>query len=92
MIAKQKLPKHVQNYFEAFGYTVADTILCELCGKPSNEIHHIVPRSRFGSKNAEQKDSPDNLVALCVKCHQDAHGPASRDIRQQLKEIISKRK
>ena len=90
MILKPVLPKHVQNYFEAFGLTIADTLICELCGKPAVDIHHVMYRSQFTKRS--ERDAVSNLVALCRKCHDDAHGPASRDIRQQLKEIISKRK
>lgn len=82
---------HVRNYFLAFGYDQSSFIACEICGRPSNEIHHIEPRSKFGSKNHADMDNPNNLVALCRKCHMDAHGPASRDVKQQLKEIVSKR-
>jgi 5-methylcytosine-specific restriction endonuclease McrA len=32
------------------------------------EVHHITPRSQGGSNRAE------NLVTLCSRCHQFAHG------------------
>lgn len=82
---------HVRNYYNAFGYDESSFVPCEVCGRPSNDIHHIEPRSKFGSKNYGLMDSVQNLVALCRKCHMDAHGPASRDVKQQLKEIVSKR-
>ena len=37
--------------------------LCELCGEPSQEVHHIVDRKHGGS------DDDTNLQALCKSCH-----------------------
>lgn len=85
------MQKHVENYFNAFGYTVADFIPCEVCGAKSVDIHHVERRSSFGSRNAKQKDAASNLVALCRQCHDVAHGPKSREIKEKLKEIIIKR-
>lgn len=83
--------KHVFNYFQAFGYDQSSFIACEICGKPGVDIHHIEPRSKFGSKNVADMDEPNNLVCLCRKCHTDAHGVASRDVKIQLKEIVNRR-
>ena len=38
--------------------------LCEECGQPGQEVHHIVPRFLGGA------DTPDNLAVLCRPCHQ----------------------
>ncbi|MGD0842437.1 MAG: HNH endonuclease [Candidatus Acidiferrales bacterium] len=41
---------------------------CQSCGSIEGlEVHHIQPRSRLGD------DTVENLVALCVMCHQKAH-------------------
>jgi 5-methylcytosine-specific restriction endonuclease McrA len=44
---------------------------CQMCGlSKSSEpyaVHHIVYRSGGGS------DIPENLINLCVKCHEEAH-------------------
>lgn len=82
---------HVRNYYQAFGYDQSSFIACEICGRPGQDIHHVEPRSKFGSKNHEQMDRVENLVCLCRKCHNDAHGVASRDIKIQLKEIVRNR-
>lgn len=82
---------HVKNYFKAFGYDESSLILCEICGRVGVDIHHIEPRSKFGIKNREDMDNVSNLACLCRKCHDDAHGVASRDIKIQLKEIVSRR-
>lgn len=86
------MKNHVRVYYEAFGYDESSLILCEICGRPATDIHHIEPRSKFGSKNRADMDHISNLVALDRKCHMDAHGPASRDIKIQLKEIVNQRK
>ncbi len=43
---------------------------CRLCGAPSAEVDHLIPRAHGGS------DERGNLRALCVACH------ASRTARQ----------
>lgn len=86
------LPKHVANYLKAFDYDKSDVILCEHCQKIANEIHHIEPRSSFGSKTKDLQDHPNNLAALCRPCHEIAHGERSRDFKAQLKYIIRDRK
>ncbi len=41
---------------------------CQGCGRTENlQVHHIEPRSRLGDDTAE------NLIALCVLCHQKTH-------------------
>lgn len=82
---------HVRNYFKAFGYDQSDTILCEACGKVGVDIHHVEPRSKFGKKRKSDQDAVGNLVCLCRACHDDAHGPNSREVKEVLKRIIAKR-
>jgi hypothetical protein len=83
-----KMNKHVKNYFKAFGYTVGDFIPCEACGKESVDIHHIEPRSKYGSKKKMEQDAPGNLIALCRECHDKAHGPDSRTEKERFKELV----
>ena len=40
---------------------------CEICGKPTEEIHHIIPLCEGGRHNE------DNLMALCSVCHARIH-------------------
>lgn len=61
------IPKHVKVYMEYFDYVTQSEILCEACGRPSNDIHHINGRGK-------DKDVIKNLMALCRKCHERAHG------------------
>lgn len=65
---------HVKNYLQAHDYTTADYVGCQVCEKvPSVDIHHIIPRSRFGKKRKKEQDDPKNLIAVCRKCHEDCH-------------------
>ncbi|MGE5054690.1 MAG: HNH endonuclease [Acidobacteriota bacterium] len=42
---------------------------CQLCGSMSNlEVHHKQFRSRSGL------DTEENLITLCVHCHNRCHG------------------
>lgn len=61
------MTRHCKVYFDYFGYGEQDTILCEVCGQRAVDIHHISGRGKG-------KDVIDNLMALCRKCHNAAHG------------------
>lgn len=43
-----------------------DWIGCEVCGSTAVDIHHIHARGMGGSKT---RDTIENLMALCRKCH-----------------------
>ena len=60
------MTNHCKVYMKAFGYSQADFIPCECCGTKAVDIHHITGRG-------EGKDIPDNLMAVCRKCHSRAH-------------------
>lgn len=81
------MEKHVKNYLQAFGYDKSDTILCELCGLVGSQIHHIEPRSSFGSSRKGEQDDASNLCCLCMNCHNKAHGPDSRKYKELFKEL-----
>ncbi|HUV81478.1 MAG TPA: HNH endonuclease [archaeon] len=40
---------------------------CSVCGRPAEEVHHKIPRSKGGQNN------PNNLVTLCFECHDNIH-------------------
>jgi 5-methylcytosine-specific restriction endonuclease McrA len=67
------MQKHIKNYFEHNGYTGFEFIPCEICGSTAVDIHHIIPRSKFGSKRKNEQDHHSNLIALCRNCHDKAH-------------------
>jgi 5-methylcytosine-specific restriction endonuclease McrA len=80
---------HVVNYHKALGIDLGSWIACEVCGTTSVEIHHIIPRSKFGSKRKAEQDHVSNLVALCRVCHNLAH--ENKITKEQLQTIVSKR-
>ena len=58
---------HTRVYMDYFDYGIDDVILCEVCGHKAVDIHHIDGRGKG-------KDVIENLMALCRKCHNAAHG------------------
>jgi 5-methylcytosine-specific restriction endonuclease McrA len=86
------MQKHVENYYKAFGYDESSQISCEYCGKRlAVDIHHVLPRSSFGSKRKDEQDATTNLIALCRVCHNRAHGFDTRYLREKFKQIIEDR-
>lgn len=70
------MKNHIKIYLNYFGYSIADGIVCEAselepdwCKGMAVSVHHISPRGMGGSK---KKDTIDNLVALCMPCHERA--------------------
>ncbi len=64
---------HTKIYLTHFGYSENEYIPCEVCQCQAVDIHHIVPRSKFGKNTKNIQDSIDNLIALCRDCHTLAH-------------------
>lgn len=56
--------------------------MCEVCGSPAVDIHHIHSRKAGGSK---LMDFIENLMALCRICH-DKYG----DKKQYVELLIDK--
>ena len=57
---------------------------CELCGKPGNvHVHHIKTKGSGGG------DLPENLISLCLYCHDKAHRAIIS--KAYLKEIVKRR-
>lgn len=75
---------HTKIYFEYFGYGIDDFIPCEVCGAKAVDIHHILCRGMGGSK---LKNTIDNLMAVCRKCHND-YG----DKKNHIEFLINKHK
>lgn len=62
------MKNHVKIYLKEMGYDISSFIGCEVCGNQAVDIHHIESRGMGGTTN---KDTIDNLMALCRKCHVD---------------------
>lgn len=64
-------------------YLIIDLDVCFECGKPMEEMHHIIPKSRGGKKT----------IPLCIDCHGKAHNIEHRRLilnaaREGLKKYI----
>lgn len=47
-------------------------LLCEWCWEaPLSDVHHIEEKGMGGRANA---DTEENLIGLCIECHDKAHG------------------
>ena len=78
------MKKHTKIYMDYFGYGIDDFIPCESCGRKAVDIHHIEARGMGGTTD---KDTIDNLMALCRYCH-----VVMGDTKTHLAYLISKHK
>ena len=60
------MQKHKKLYFEHYGLTEADVLLCN-CGKVATTLHHIKYKSLGGT------DHWSNLTPICYTCHDKIH-------------------
>jgi 5-methylcytosine-specific restriction endonuclease McrA len=85
------MKRHIKNYLTGIGHDGMSFIPCEVCGGTGTDVHHVEPRSHFGSTRKHEQDAFENLVALCRECHDKAHGVDSRDMKDMLKQITKSR-
>ena len=76
------MQKHTKIYLQFFNYDFGDYIPCEICNAPAKDIHHIEARGMGGSSD---KDTIENLMALCRKCHVE-YGDIT-ELKPKLKEL-----
>jgi 5-methylcytosine-specific restriction endonuclease McrA len=50
-----------------------DCYLCVICGKPAEEVHHIIHLNPQNIYDNSISLNPDNLKSLCRECHFDTH-------------------
>lgn len=50
-----------------------DNYLCVRCGKPAEEVHHIIHLSPSNIDDPSVTMDPNNLRSLCRECHFDEH-------------------
>jgi len=75
------MQKHTKIYMQYFDHGEQDVILCEACHAPAVDVHHIEGRG-------EGKDVIKNLIALCRKCHERAHGIGKHPISKGELQLI----
>ena len=62
------MKNHTKTYINYFGYQIPSDCVCEICGAPAVDIHHIEARGMGGSPSGE-KDKIENLMAICRNDH-----------------------
>jgi hypothetical protein len=72
---------HVKLYLRCTGYGIDDCVPCEMCGKKAVDIHHIHGRGKG-------KNVIGNLIALCRRCHDTAHGISKTYVHPTIIQII----
>ena len=56
------MQKHTKIYLDYFDYKTANEVICEACGSPAVDVHHVYGRGK-------EKDVIENLMALCRRHH-----------------------
>lgn len=77
-----------KDFYNVKAYVLSrDSHTCQKCksGKGKLHVHHIVFRSNGGG------DSPDNLVVLCVGCHDKIHALKDEKAEKVSRELQKKR-
>lgn len=57
---------------------------CRMCGSGRVELHHLLPRSKFGKRTRDRMNDPSNCIPLCHTCHQGHHTTAHRRVPRVL--------
>jgi 5-methylcytosine-specific restriction endonuclease McrA len=83
------MQRHIKNYLAFFKPHDDQNIPCEICKNRAVDIHHIIPRSKFGKKRKDEQDHVNNLMALCRICHDMAH--AEKYTKEYLSQIHLKK-
>lgn len=52
--------------------------ICEKCGKRGYEIHHVIHLTDENVDDPSISLSLDNLMCLCLKCHNEIHGRGAK--------------
>ena len=50
-----------------------DKYMCQVCGRPAQEVHHIIHLSPENIYDPKITLNPENLVSLCRDCHFETH-------------------
>ena len=83
------LKDHKKAFSKYWGYSDQDIPICWSCYKGyAVDIHHI-ENKKMGGSPGNKKNSIDNLIPLCRKCHDFAH--KDKLFNQSLKDILKQR-
>lgn len=61
------------------GVLARDRYVCQICGRPAQEVHHIVHLSKLNVMDPKISLNPDNLISLCRDCHCAQHHGESEE-------------
>lgn len=64
--------------------------LCQMCGNPAEQVHHIKHLTLENVNDYTISLNPDNLIALCIGCHNKQHQRALGN-KSHRKEDIEKK-
>lgn len=64
-----------------------DHYLCVKCGKPAEEVHHIIHLTPENINDKMISSGADNLISLCGLCHKHIHGYGQSKHSDVLPEI-----
>lgn len=80
------MKRYTKVYLSFFGYSIADTIMCECCEKKKAvDIHHVWARSI----RKDLENDIRNLMALCRLCHEKFGD--KKQHREYLQELHDKK-
>jgi thymidine kinase len=74
------MQKYVKVYLDYFDIKTENELICEACTRPAVDIHHVNGRG-------VSMDVIKNLMALCRKCHERAHGSKNYVNKEQFQYI-----
>ena len=50
-----------------------DKYICQFCGSPAEEVHHVIHLTPDNIGNLEVTSKMENLISLCRDCHIEHH-------------------
>lgn len=54
--------------------------VCYVCGKPRQQIHHII-----GAAYRKKSEKYGLLIPICEKCHREVHDSPNQELNRKLK-------
>ena len=68
---------------------IRDNSECQMCSKPANAVHHIIPWSTcYKSEDQNLRYDPENCICLCKECHLKAHGGNCQQLDYEIAEQL----